>query len=304
MCRNIRCFLLLSMLFLLTACGPNLEDILAEKLSSVESQLEDRKNDLQRGAMFNAELLKSYARQVAQIRPDMATAIGLLEKEAGVDGRLYQDLQQRYQFIKSSKEPAENLVFKADDLIKATSYDFFNDALVDPVNVLADLSNEKLPRVSVMSKSREAEYNDAKNYGSGQQLVGNPAYGQWMNSGGTSIWEWYGMYALFSNLMGGNRIFYNDWNRYRPYSHYQDRILDRYDYGYQRGTQSTYRKSSKYGSTPGGRKTSSYSRGSGVAKASTKSSSSSSHSSPYKSSSYSGNLRKSSSYSSGFRGGK
>jgi len=289
-------------IMLLSACGPNYDAILVQQLETAKSQLESRKNDLSNGSMLNAEMLKSYVSRVREIRPDMASAINILSKEATPTGRIYSDLTERYNKIKSSSKDAEKLIPEVDSLIKASSYDFFNDSLVDPLNVLADLSEKQLPRISVMSKEREAEYNAAKSYGTGEQLVGNPSYGSWQGSGGTSFWEWYGMYAMFSNVMGGGRIGYNDWNRNRPYSHYQDRIVDRYDYGHKRDKQSTYRKSAKYKSTSG-RKTSSFSRGGGVAKAQPRATRTAS-SSRSSSGNYSGNLRKSSSYSGGFRRGK
>ncbi len=304
MCKSLnRILLLLITVVLLSACGPNYDAILKQQLETVRSQLDSRKNDLSNGSMLNAEMLKSYATRVRDIRPDMSAVINILSKEATTTGRIYTDLEERYNKIKNSSKDAEQLIPDVDSLIKASSYDFFNDSLVDPLNVLADLSEKNLPRIAVMSKEREAEYNAAKSYGTGEQLVGNPSYGSWQGSGGTSFWEWYGMYAMFSNLMGGGRIGYNDWNQNRPYSNYQDRIVDRYDYGYKRNRQSTYRKSAKYKSTSG-RKTSSFSRGGGVSKTQPRASSRMISTSRPSSSKYSGNLRKSSSYSRGFRGGK
>ena len=46
--------------------------------------------------------------------------------------------------------------------------------------------------------------------------VGNPRYGQWQSSGGSSFWAFYGQYAFMSSLfrMGSypvQRSYYNDW---------------------------------------------------------------------------------------------
>ncbi len=52
----------------------------------------------------------------------------------------------------------------------------------------------------------------------GYQQVGDERYGQWRNDGGgRSFWEFYGQYALLSNLMGGfgRPIYRDDWNGYR-----------------------------------------------------------------------------------------
>ena len=52
----------------------------------------------------------------------------------------------------------------------------------------------------------------------GYQQVGDERYGQWRNDGGgRSFWEFYGQYALLSNLIGGfgRPIYRDDWDGYR-----------------------------------------------------------------------------------------
>jgi len=51
----------------------------------------------------------------------------------------------------------------------------------------------------------------------GYHYVGNPRYGNWNNSGGSSFWVFYGQYAMMSNLMGrgGRSVFRSDYNDYR-----------------------------------------------------------------------------------------
>ena len=52
----------------------------------------------------------------------------------------------------------------------------------------------------------------------GYQQVGDERYGQWRDDGrGGSFWEFYGQYALLSNLLGGfgGGISRDDWNGYR-----------------------------------------------------------------------------------------
>lgn len=46
--------------------------------------------------------------------------------------------------------------------------------------------------------------------------VGNPRYGQWNNSGGSSFWAFYGQYAFMSSMFNmmaypARRSYYNDW---------------------------------------------------------------------------------------------
>ena len=55
-------------------------------------------------------------------------------------------------------------------------------------------------------------------YPPGYQYVGNERYGRWNNdSNGGSFWEFYGKYALFSNLlgMGNRRLYRSDYDAYR-----------------------------------------------------------------------------------------
>lgn len=56
-------------------------------------------------------------------------------------------------------------------------------------------------------------------YPPGYQYVGNSRYGTWRSdSRGGSFWEFYGKYALFSHLLGGNRgIYRTDYDAYRGY---------------------------------------------------------------------------------------
>ena len=52
----------------------------------------------------------------------------------------------------------------------------------------------------------------------GYQQVGDERYGQWRDGGGgRSFWEFYGQYALLSQIMGGfgRPIYRDDWNGYR-----------------------------------------------------------------------------------------
>ena len=124
----------------------------------------------------------------------------------------------------------------------------FNDALSDPVNVIADLSEGSLSRVNSISREAEMQANGAQNFGPGSQMMGNPNYGQWRtDSSGMSFWEWYGMYALFSNLFDNDRrYYYRDWGRYRGYSYYNDYGRDRYSSPTQRKADTaTYNRTKK-----------------------------------------------------------
>ena len=160
---------------------------------------------------------------------------------------------------------------EANAIVNAAKADDYNYALTDVVNVLADMSDGSLPRVEAPAKQQSLSTNQAQDMGTGSQLIGNPAYGQWTNHGGASIWEWYGMYAMFRDLTGGRSYNYGYWDRNRDWSYYSDigrnrygdtRTRDKYapkskkystarDYGVNRksyGSASTERRASTYSS--------------------------------------------------------
>ncbi len=287
--------LLLACLFL-SGCEDPVRVEAVNTIAESEQRFDQLRSALNDGKMRNAALVKQYVRDLKKQKPEMDQIANILAKDATTDGALFKHLQTRLakvQTMRDKQSEPKKLLNEANALFNALAVPTFNSALADTVNVLADMSDGKLPRVGSMSKAEEAITNDAKDFGAGSQLVGNPAYGQWsQSSGGLSVWEWVGMYALMSHF-SNNRIGYNDWDRHRPYSRYQDRGV--YEYGseksrkqasnYQKSNTKTYRSSSQKGST--------YSKGSGV-----KPRSSLGNVSPQKSSSY-GSGSKSSSYGSG-----
>jgi hypothetical protein len=84
----------------------------------------------------------------------------------------------------------------------------------------------------------------------GMAMVGNPKYGQWKKDPktGDSFWEFYGKYMFWSNLLGGNRYYYNDWNdwnrNYRGRTPYYGRDEQWGSYG--RYAQTRYRDRSAF----------------------------------------------------------
>ncbi len=69
----------------------------------------------------------------------------------------------------------------------------------------------------VLSKSGDKPATQDQ-YPPGYQYVGNQQYGRWRNdANGGSFWEFYGKYALFSNLlgMGNRRLYQGDFDAYR-----------------------------------------------------------------------------------------
>ena len=69
----------------------------------------------------------------------------------------------------------------------------------------------------VLSKGPDGAV-DQDEHPPGYQHVGDERYGQWRDDGGgRSFWEFYGQYALLSNLIGGfgRPIYRDDWDGYR-----------------------------------------------------------------------------------------
>lgn len=238
-----------------------------EKIAQAEQRLDSLRLALDNGTIRNAALVKQYASSIKRDRPNMAAIVDIMAKDTTTEGALFRHLQTRLSEIKKRgqihSEP-KALLRESDFLLTALSVPAFNAALTDTVNTLADMSGGSLPRIDAMSKEEEKLVNDTNDYGAGSQLIGNPAYGQWsQGSSGTSFWVWYGMYSMFSDLTD-RRVYYNDWNRHRPYSHHQDRGV--YQYGSQKSREraSSYQKSNTKSYQSSGQKSSTYAKGSGV----------------------------------------
>ncbi|MGL5393480.1 MAG: hypothetical protein ACRDA8_19240, partial [Shewanella sp.] len=182
------------------------------------------------GQLRNANLLSQYTALLKQQKPDLTPLLDELAKDATPQGPMYTSLKRR---LAESTVPAnfadlDQQLAEAENLYQATDPSLYNDMLSDPLNVVADMSEGKLARVNAISKEAAALANNAEDFGPGNQLVGNPAYGNWQtDSSGTSFWAWYGMYAMFSNIF--NRpIAYDRWSGKRGYSYYND--VGRYRY--------------------------------------------------------------------------
>lgn len=71
----------------------------------------------------------------------------------------------------------------------------------------------------IASKSRDGQVDNTATP-PGYQYVGNPQYGRWRSdSNGNSFWEFYGKYALLSQLFGmfSRPVYRGDWDTYRNY---------------------------------------------------------------------------------------
>ena len=217
----IRILVLLLTLALGVGCSDPVADSIGLLQQQNKSKLTVLKQQLEQGKIRNAMLLGQYAKILSKQRPQLAPLLEQLALDATTSGPLYSNLRQRVNDSNNSANftDQQQLLEELENLNQALDPNLFNDALSDPLNVIADLSQGSLARVNSISQAQEQMANQSQNFGAGSQLVGNPNYGSW--NSGTSFWQWYGMYAMFSNLTSGG-IGYDRWGRHRGYSYYND----------------------------------------------------------------------------------
>ncbi len=208
---------LLLIVALLSACGNRFEEQLRGVHKDVQSSLAYLKDQLDARELSNAVLLDKYANALIQQKPDYADIATLLKKEATSQGKAYTTLSERLAAVSltpTSTEAAASGLQELQLINSAADVYEFNNSLADVVNTLAALSDGQLAVINVpASQQTSAQKANA--------LVGNPAYGSWtQNSSGQSFWAWYGMYSMFSNVMGMNRYSYDSWSSRPHYSYY------------------------------------------------------------------------------------
>lgn len=228
---------MLSIVFMVSGCSdPEFENT-TKLLKQAEDQVTRLETLLTSGAdanLPNISYLRQYANVVKGIEPEMTTLVSTLEAEGSVKGGMFSFLKSRLNNTKetfardgeASREITVSVGNEATAIAQAAKADVFNDSLVDVINVLADMSKGKLPKLN-FSKTSD------KTMPPTQHLVGNPTYGSWRtNSTGTSFWAWYGQYRMFSDVLGwgmGYRYNQRYWYGARSASYYGD--IGRHYYG-------------------------------------------------------------------------
>lgn len=224
--------IIILLMFLLCACGDPIKEQIAQQIPLTEQRIDLLAQALDSGQVRNANLIKQYADRLLQDKPDYKPLIDEFLKDSGTQGPMYLALVDRLNTVKSQPQMFQNSQALYDELLnlyQAADPVLYSDALSDPLNVLADMSEGTLPRVNAMSKAQSLAANKAQDFGTGEQLIGNPAYGNWTTgSNGMSFWAWYGMYSMMGDLFGSRRTYYNDWGRSRNYSYYNDYGRKRY----------------------------------------------------------------------------
>ena len=224
--------LILLLMLLLSACGDPIKEQVTQQIPLTEQRIELLAQALNSGQVRNANLIKQYAERLLRDKPSYKPLIDEFIKDTGTQGPMYLALVDRLNTVKNQPQMFKDSQAIYDELLnlyQAADPVLYSDALSDPLNVLADMSDGTLPRVNAMSKAQSLAANKAQDFGTGEQLIGNPAYGNWTTgSNGMSFWAWYGMYSMMGDLFGSRRTSYNDWGRSRNYSYYNDYGRKRY----------------------------------------------------------------------------
>jgi hypothetical protein len=225
-----RTILVLSIL-LLSACGDPVKEQAMQQLPLTEKRVTQLGEALTNGQVRNAKLIYQYADKVSKLKPSLSPLTDEFRKDASTQGPMYRALLDRISTAKNQPQMFASSQALYDELLniyQAADPVLYSDALSDPLNVLADMSDGQLPRVNSLSKSQSQQANKAQDFGTGEQLIGNPSYGNWQTgSNGMSFWAWYGMYSMMGNMLG-RPAYYNDWGRNRNYSYYNDYGRTRY----------------------------------------------------------------------------
>jgi hypothetical protein len=228
---KIKLLLLFCISLVITACSDERQDRLQSNIQSAGYLIDNLGDSLQANTIRNAIILREYAKILGNDKPELKPLLKQLSRDGDRDGPMFQSLVQRLKTVKEQPEvlgDIEAQLYETENLIEASDPNLFNDALSDPINVIADMSDGKLARVNAISKQRSLQANRAEDNGAGSQLIGNPHYGYWQtNSSGMSFWHWYGMYAMFSAL-SPRPVYYAHWSTYRDYSYYHDYGRNRY----------------------------------------------------------------------------
>jgi len=223
-------------------------DIVNNKLASSFQAIKTLKQRLEGPIpqLPNAIIVHKYAKWIKQNKPDFADVAELIEKEATSEAKAIKDKQdelveasRKYHSYTNPSQALDQEILEKAIRVKEFATDY-NNILLDSVNVLAGLSDGKLPKFDV------PERDPTENVVPIAEYVGNPSYGTWkQDSSGHSFWEWYGMYSMFNNLFAAP-VYRSSWyGHHGGYSYF-----DRYGSSYERPTWKrsyhNYYKDSKY----------------------------------------------------------
>ncbi len=281
---KIKCIKLsfaLCLFIILSACSNDYAEQVQHNYSQVEKNLSTLKDKLYYGELTNAKVVEIYANKLAAIKPDYRPIAEAMARDATEKGALYQGLLRRLNKVNRNPENKQQFQQASESLMSidlGADPIVFNDALIDLINTMAELSDGQLDTVSIPKDSQAANAR-GEAITPGSYLVGNPSYGEYrQDNSGRSLWHWYGQYAFFRSMFGGayyntSPIYYNSWNRRPHYSYYNDYGRSSYGSRYDRsqtsqrdtqmrnsGIKPATKPKKQYGSVKGRQRVSSYSR--------------------------------------------
>jgi hypothetical protein len=229
--KSVLLLLLIAASQYISGCSDPIKGQIKQQLPITQQRVDQLGQALKNGQVRNANLINQYATKVLSNKPHLLPLVNEFRKDASTDGPIYKALLDRVNTATNQPQMFESSQALYNELLniyQAADPVLFSDALSDPLNVLADMSDGQLPRVNSLSKSQSQRANKAQDFGTGEQLIGNPNYGSWQTgSNGMSFWAWYGMYSMIGDIFG-RRTYYNDWGRSRNYSYYNDYGRTRY----------------------------------------------------------------------------
>ena len=213
----------------LIGCGPSEIELVKKEvdgnLAVADSALKSLTSNLQSSRLRNASLIPSYASAARKSKPEFSQIIDTLASEGTSRGPTFLAIENRL------KEASQGVARGFDSVPAGSALNLellniqtaianYDAMLVDPLNMLADFSEGRLPKL----REIEFESGNATKGAVGSEYVGNSNYGEWRrDSSGNSFWHWYGQYAFFSMMFGNRPVYYDSWSGSRRASYYHDR---------------------------------------------------------------------------------
>ena len=143
----------------LSGCGDPVKEQIEQQLPITEQRVTQLGEALNNGQIRNANLINQYADKVATSKANLTPLINEFRKDASVDGPMYKALLDRINTAKTQPQMFESSQALYNELLniyQAADPVLYSDALSDPLNVLADMSDGQLPRINSLSKTSNA----------------------------------------------------------------------------------------------------------------------------------------------------
>ncbi|MEY8201072.1 MAG: hypothetical protein RPS47_17670, partial [Colwellia sp.] len=151
-------------LLLLFGCGDPIKEQAIQQIPMTEQRVVQLGKALEQGQVRNATLINQYATKVATLKPSLTDLVDEFRKDASTQGPMYRALLDRINTAKNQPQMFSSSQALYDELLniyQAADPVLYSDALSDPLNVLADMSDGLLPRVNSLSKAQSKQANNA-----------------------------------------------------------------------------------------------------------------------------------------------